>query len=89
VRRLSGHRLGLWLALPAIVIGYLSGLKRSYYRHSGYLDNGAEPLYAGYKDDSAPYFVKHAVSSRSVAPRLIGDAGAAEAAATAHKPQLQ
>lgn len=70
-----------------MVIGYLSGLKRSYYRHSGYLDNGSEPLFPGYKDDETPYFVKHAVSSRSVAPRVIPEAGGE--AAAARKPQLQ
>lgn len=65
VAGLPGHRLGLVLTIPAVAIGYTSGLKRAYLRHLGYIDNGEESFYPNYKrDDYTPYFVKHKVSDR-------------------------
>lgn len=68
IPRLSGHRLGLVLTIPTVVIGYTSGLKQAYLRHCGYLDNGSEAMYPGYKrDDPTPYLMKHKVSDRHMA----------------------
>ena len=72
----NGHRLGLWLALPAVAIGVLTGSRNGMHRYLGFSDNGNPPLYPGYKEDATPYFVKHTVSERRVpvAPSVSVDA---------------
>ncbi len=58
--RLSGHRLGLVLTIPVFVVGYTSGLKRAFSRHTGFAENGNECLYPDYERNSiVPYFVRH------------------------------
>lgn len=67
----SGHRLGKWLALPAVFIGVTSGLKASYYRHQGLMPNGMPPVYEGYYEESntAPHYMKHYVAGKDL-PRM-------------------
>lgn len=62
--KMSGHRLGLMIATPLLIVGTASGLHRSYLRHVGLLPNGLPPLYPGYTEDGTPYIVKHKVSDR-------------------------
>ncbi len=61
----SGHRLGFWLAVPAVLVGMSGAVRRGFYRYMGYLDNGTGSIYPGYEENSsAPYFVTHSVSDR-------------------------
>ncbi len=45
-------------------MGLLAGTRNGLHRYLGYADNGNPTLYPGYKEDSAPYFMKHEVSER-------------------------
>ena len=71
-----GHALGVCLALPAVGMGLLAGMRNGVHRYLGFADNGNPPLYPGYVEDAAPYFLKHNVSDRhvAVAPSLHLDA---------------
>lgn len=53
-------------------MGLLAGTRRGWDRYLGFRENGNPPLYAGYTDDRAPYFMKHKVSDRhfSVNPQV-------------------
>jgi hypothetical protein len=52
--------------MPAIALGLLAGINKGTYRYSGFMENGNAPLYPGYLENSAPYFLKHKVSDRVV-----------------------
>lgn len=56
--------LGVWTAVPAVLVALLAGLQRGTHRYTGLISNGNPPIYAGYKEDNTPYFVKHEVSDR-------------------------
>jgi hypothetical protein len=60
----SPHRLGVWLAVPAVLIGLSFGAQKGYYRYLGFTANGHPSLYPDYKEDMTPYFVKHRTSDR-------------------------
>lgn len=60
----SAHSLGVWSALPAVVVGVLAGANKGFYRYLGFMDNGNAALYPGYVEDGAPYYLKHKVSDR-------------------------
>ena len=60
----SLHAFGLWTAVPAVVLGLMGATHRGWYRYMGFTDNGNPPLYPGYAETQAPYFVRHAVSDR-------------------------
>ena len=62
--KMSGHRLGLMISLPIVLVGWSSGLHRAYLRHMGLMPNGMPSLYPNYKEDATPYIVKHRVSDR-------------------------
>lgn len=62
--KLTGHRLGALIAAPTLLLGWGSGLHRSYLRHVGLLPNGMPSIYPGYVEDETPYIVKHRVSDR-------------------------
>lgn len=64
VFKLRGHSLGAMIAAPAVLIGWSSGLHRSYLRHVGLMPNGMPSKYPGYVEDETPYIVKHRVSDR-------------------------
>ena len=68
--RANGHRFGLWIALPAVLMGLLAGTRNGIHRYCGFSDNGNPSIYPGYKEDQTPYFVKHNVSERhkSISP---------------------
>ncbi len=62
--RLSGHRLGAILCIPAVVIGYTSGMKNALLRHLGNKANGMPALHKGYAEDSTvPNWVRHRLTS--------------------------
>jgi hypothetical protein len=60
----GSHVFGLWTAVPAVVLGLMGATHRGWYRYMGFTDNGNPPLYPGYVESQAPYFVRHAVSDR-------------------------
>ena len=64
VFKFTGHRLGLLVATPMLLLGYTNGLHRAYLRHVGLMENGNESVYPGYEEDATPYHVKHKVSDR-------------------------
>jgi hypothetical protein len=61
---LRGHRFGVILSLPILVLGWSSGVRRAFLRHTGYLPNGNPSRFPDYSDDRVPYFVKHKVSDK-------------------------
>ncbi len=64
-RIVNAHQFGVIVAVPATVLALGAGLQRSYLRHQGYLDNGNPSFYGpDYKEDAAPYFIKHSSSDR-------------------------
>lgn len=54
------------------MLGLLGGVNKGVYRYAGFMDNGNAPLYPGYTESAAPYFLKHKVSDRvaDIAPSL-------------------
>lgn len=68
----GSHKLGFWTAVPAVVLGLLGGINKGVYRYGGFMENGNAPLYPGYIENSAPYFMQMTVSDRhaSVHPAL-------------------
>ena len=60
----SLHAFGLWTAVPAVVLGLMGATHRGWSPPMGFTDNGNPPLYPGYAETQAPYFVRHAVSDR-------------------------
>ena len=60
----SLHAFGLWTAVPAVILGLMGATHRGWYRYMGFTSNGNPPLYPGYVETAAPYFMRHHVSDR-------------------------
>jgi hypothetical protein len=56
---LRGHRFGVVLALPILVLGWSAGIRRAFLRHQGYLPNGQPSRFPDYVSDRVPHFIKH------------------------------
>ena len=62
---MTGHRLGLLISAPMVLLGWSAGLNRAHLRHIGCMPNGNPSRYPNYVQDGAPTIVKHRVSTRS------------------------
>jgi hypothetical protein len=60
----NAHVFGIWTAVPAIVVALMGATHRGWYRYMGFTANGNPPLYPGYVETNAPYFMRHNVSDR-------------------------